>query len=80
MYLYPIFYLKEVYFMEKFKNMGKIDRIIRLIVGAGLFSLLFLVSSNWKYLGILGIILLITSAVGICPLYMPFKIDTREKK
>ena len=66
--------------MKNFKNMGKIDRIIRLIVGAGLFSLLFVVNNNWKYLGILGIILLITSVVGVCPLYMPFKIDTREKK
>ena len=66
--------------MKNLKNMGKIDRIIRLIVGAGLFSLLFVVNNNWKYLGILGIILLITSVVGVCPLYMPFKIDTREKK
>ena len=62
------------------KNMGKIDRIIRLIVGAGLVSLLFLVNNNWRYVGILGIVLLITSAVGVCPLYMPFKIDTRKKK
>jgi len=61
------------------KNMGKIDRIIRLIVGAGLFSLLFIVNNNWKYLGILGIVLLITAAIGVCPLYLPFKIDTRKK-
>jgi len=62
------------------KNMGKIDRIIRLIAGAGLVSLLFLVNNNWRYVGILGIVLLITSAVGVCPLYMPFKIDTRKNK
>ena len=62
------------------KNMGNIDRIIRLVAGAGLTSLLFLLNNNWKYLGILGIILIITSVVGVCPLYMPFKIDTRKKK
>jgi len=66
--------------MKNLKNMGNIDRIIRLVVGAGLFSLLFVVNNNWKYLGILGIILLLTSAVGICPLYMPFKINTQKKK
>ena len=66
--------------MKNLKNMGNIDRIIRLVVGAGLFSLLFVVNNNWKYLGILGIILLLTSAVGVCPLYMPLKIDTRKKK
>ncbi|MEI8199830.1 MAG: DUF2892 domain-containing protein [Eubacteriales bacterium] len=66
--------------MKNLKNMGNIDRIIRLVVGAGLFSLLFVVNNNWKYLGILGIILLLTSAVGVCPLYMPFKITTLKKK
>lgn len=62
------------------KNMGQIDRIIRLVVGAGLFSLLFVLDSNLKYIGILGIVLLATSVVGVCPLYLPFKIDTRKKK
>jgi hypothetical protein len=62
------------------KNMGQIDRIIRFIVGAGLLSLLFLLDNNWKYVGILGIVLLVTSFIGVCPLYMPFKIDTRKKK
>jgi hypothetical protein len=65
--------------MSKFLNMGPIDRIIRLVVGAGLISLFFVLDNNWKYLGILGIILVLTAAVGVCPLYMPFKIDTRKK-
>lgn len=62
------------------KNMGQVDRIIRLIAGAGLFSLFFILDSNWKYLGILGLVLLATSAVGVCPLYLPFKISTNKKK
>jgi len=65
--------------MKKYQNMGQIDRIIRFIVGTGLIVLLFLLESNWRYLGILGFILVITSVVGVCPLYMPFKIDTRKK-
>ena len=62
------------------KNVGKIDRIIRLVVGAGLTSLLFLLNNNWRYIGILGIVLIVTALVGICPLYMPFKINTLTKK
>ncbi len=62
------------------KNMGQIDRIIRLVVGLGLFSLLFLVDNGWKYLGILGIVLVATAVVGVCPLYILFKIDTSKKK
>lgn len=65
--------------MKKYQNMGQIDRIIRLVVGAGLIVLLFLLESNWRYVGIIGIILVLTSVVGVCPLYMPFKIDTRKK-
>lgn len=65
--------------MKKYQNMGQIDRIIRLVVGAGLIILLFLLESNWRYVGIIGIILVLTSVVGVCPLYMPFKIDTRKK-
>ncbi len=62
------------------KNVGKIDRIIRLVAGAGLTSLLFLLNNNWRYIGILGIVLIVTALVGICPLYMPFKINTLTKK
>lgn len=62
------------------KNMGKVDRIIRLVAGVGLFSLFFILDNNLKYLGILGLVLLATSAIGVCPLYLPLKIDTREKK
>ena len=65
--------------MKKLQNMGQIDRIIRLIVGAGLIVLFFVLDNNWKYLGILGVILVLTALVGVCPIYMPFKIDTRKK-
>ncbi|MDD2534791.1 MAG: DUF2892 domain-containing protein [Eubacteriales bacterium] len=62
------------------KNMGQLDRIIRLVAGAGLFSLFFVLDNNWKYLGILGLVFLATSAIGTCPLYLPFKINTNKKK
>lgn len=65
--------------MKKLLNMGQIDRIIRLVVGAGLIVPLFVLDNNWRYLGILGIVLVLTAVVGVCPLYLPFKIDTRKK-
>jgi Protein of unknown function (DUF2892) len=40
--------------MKKYQNMGQIDRIIRFIVGTGLIIMLFLLESDWRYLGILG--------------------------
>lgn len=64
-------------------NMGAADRIIRIIIAAGIAVLY----STGVISGTLGIILLIlavifvaTSLVNFCPLYFPFKINTRKKK
>jgi hypothetical protein len=64
---------------REMKNMGKTDRIIRVILGVALLSLFFVLSGWLKLLGLLGVILLVTSAVGVCPLYMPFRINTNKK-
>jgi hypothetical protein len=38
------------------------------------------ISGTWAIvLGILAIIFLLTSLIGVCPLYMPFKISTKKK-
>jgi K+-transporting ATPase A subunit len=65
------------------KNIGKSDRIVRVLI-AVLFTVLFL---NQVVTGVMGIILvilagvfLLTSVVGTCPLYLPFKINTNHKK
>lgn len=65
------------------KNMGTTDKIIRIVI-AVIFAVLFFTKA---VTGILGIILLIlavmfvlTSLIGFCPLYLPFKINTCRKK
>lgn len=65
------------------RNMGQIDRILRLaaaIVIAGLFFTDRLRGAAAIVLGILAAVFVVTSVVGTCPLYIPFKIDTRGKK
>jgi hypothetical protein len=63
--------------MFKFQNVGSVDRIIRLIAGAAII-IAGIVFQNW--LGALGIIPILTSVVGICPAYLPFRINTTGKK
>ena len=65
------------------KNIGKTDKIVRVLI-AVLFTFLFL---NQLITGIFGVVLvilasvfLLTSVVGTCPLYLPFKINTNHKK
>lgn len=52
------------------RNMGKIDRRIRLILGVAILLTVFTgPHTRW---GWLGLILIATSLVGICPLYSLF--------
>ena len=64
------------------KNIGTIDRTIR-IVAALVVAVLLLTGSIQGTLGIvLGIIalaLLVTSAFAFCPGYLPFKISTKRE-
>lgn len=61
------------------KNIGSADRIIRIVAGLLVLSLLFLIEGNLKYLGLIGLIPLITGLIGFCPLYVLLKMNTNKK-
>jgi hypothetical protein len=57
-------------------NMGKVDRIIRVVVGVLLVGNFFVGTghlASW-----VGLILIVTGLVGTCPVYIPLKIDSRS--
>lgn len=59
-------------------NTGNIDRIIRVIIGIGLISLVFVgPKTAW---GWIGVIPLGTALIGWCPLYRVLGINTLPKK
>ena len=64
------------------KNMGTIDRVIRLVV-AILFGFLYFSGTVTGGLGILllvlGVVFLATSIISFCPLYLPFKFKTLKE-
>ena len=64
------------------KNMGTIDRIVRLALVALVAVLYFtnvIGGTLAIILGILALVFLVTSLFGVCPLYMPFGLSTRKK-
>jgi hypothetical protein len=65
------------------KNVGMTDRIVRIVLGLILiiaFALNY-VPSPWSYLvAIIGLILLVTGALGTCGLYSVLGMNTLEKK
>ncbi len=61
------------------KNMGTIDRIVRVALAVIIAMLYFagVVGGTFGViLLVLGGVFLLTSLVGFCPLYLPFKIKT----
>jgi len=63
------------------KNMGTIDRAIRVILAIVVAVLYFTNAITGMVaiiLGIFAIIFIITSFIGFCPLYGPLKISTKK--
>jgi hypothetical protein len=65
------------------KNMGKLDRALRVVVAVVLGFLVFtgkLEGLMYNIALALGAIFLLTSAISFCPLYVPMGMNTCEKK
>ncbi|HQU16572.1 MAG: hypothetical protein B7Z66_07035 [Chromatiales bacterium 21-64-14] len=58
------------------KNVGNVDKIVRVVVGLGLLSLLFFLKGNARYWGLVGLIPLGTAATGWCPGWSILGINT----
>ncbi|OGC05948.1 hypothetical protein A2V82_10580 [candidate division KSB1 bacterium RBG_16_48_16] len=59
------------------KNVGSIDKTIRIILGCAVIVLGIIFKSWW---GVLGLIPLLTALFGVCPAYLPFGISTCKKE
>jgi len=57
-------------------NVGSPDRILRIVAGLGLLSLIFLLEGNNRWFGLIGIVPLLTAAIGWCPAYTLLGIKT----
>ncbi len=58
-------------------NVGKIDRILRILIGLALLSLVFVgPKTMW---GLIGLVPLGTAVVSFCPLYRLLGVDTLGK-
>jgi hypothetical protein len=60
-------------------NVGGIDRVLRIVVGLALLSLLFLLEGNARWWGLVGIVPLATGLLRWCPVYLPLGVKTCRK-
>lgn len=61
------------------KNVGTADRILRVLIGLVFIAYaipLYFAETGWNWVGWIGVIPLITAAVGFCPLYRVVGLST----
>ena len=58
-------------------NMGSLDRIVRGLAGIALVGWALSGGPLWAWIGVIP---LVTAAVGWCPAYVPFGFSTRPKQ
>ena len=64
------------------KNMGTIDRVVRIALAVAVLVLFLTHAISGPVaivLGVIAAVLVLTSFVGVCPLYIPLKLSTLAK-
>ncbi len=66
------------------KNVGGLDRIVRIVAGIGLMAAAMMSNSDFMMnymvpVGIVGFVLFLTGVFKWCPAYTPFGINTGKK-
>ncbi len=62
------------------RNIGTTERLGRATVGLVLLSLIYFIDSDWRWIGLIGILLLGTAMFGWCAIYALFGITTCQNK
>lgn len=55
------------------RNVGNVDRVIRIVIGLAILLTGLYFGSWW---GAVGLVPLLTAAIGWCPLYLPLGLST----
>lgn len=58
------------------KNVGSVDKVIRVIIGLALLSLIFILEGNIRWWGLVGLGPILTVITGWCPGYSLLGINT----
>ncbi|MGW8248211.1 MAG: YgaP family membrane protein [Acidiferrobacterales bacterium] len=62
------------------KNVGSTEKTFRIIIGLAILPLFFVLEGNLRWLGLIGIIPIVTGIMGWCPAWFVLGIRTGETK
>jgi hypothetical protein len=57
-------------------NVGNFDRVARVIIGLALLAFAFMSTNAYAWIGYIGVVPLLTAAIGWCPLYSLIGLST----
>ena len=60
------------------QNVGSADRVLRIVLGLALLALPFVLEGGARWLGLIGLVPLLTGIAGSCPAYRLLGIRTRR--
>jgi len=61
------------------KNVGRLDRTLRIVAGSALLLAGFILTKNNFWLMGIGLAIMVVGLIGFCPIYVPFGISTRKQ-
>jgi hypothetical protein len=59
-------------------NVGNVDKIVRIVLGLGLLSLIFILKGDERWFGLIGVVLLATAGMNWCPAYAALGVKTNK--
>ncbi|MEA4939859.1 hypothetical protein SDC9_132724 [bioreactor metagenome] len=60
------------------QNVGNVDRWIRIVLGVAILSLLVFLNGPIRWIGLVGLIPLVTGIINFCPIYALLGISTKK--
>ena len=60
-------------------NVGSIDKVVRIVLGIVLLALIFVLEGSARWLGVIGLVPLITAFIGWCPAYAILGLSSRGR-
>jgi hypothetical protein len=61
-------------------NVGTTEKVIRIILGIALLSLIYFMEGSMRWVGLVGAVLIVTALIGWCPISAVLGINTAKQK
>ena len=62
------------------QNVGSVDKVIRVVLGVALLSLIYFLEGPVRWVGLAGAVLIATAAISWCPIFAMLGLNSNKGK